>query len=962
MEPSVEITPELLAGFIDEADEYLGTLSELLMQFEEEAAAGPISFTEGEKLDQMNEMFRAAHSLKGLSGAFGFSEMNSLNHRMETLFDEAKMGKRSLDSQAFESLLTAQGVIQEQVEELKSPTGAEIDVTESMEQLQAILDSTDSAAGEAAPSISSAQADAPAGEVCEPPPAQLASTEQGVPASVLDDPELRAIFIQSTEEDVEKLSQVLLKIEEAATEEITTEAFRIAHTIKGSCGAAGLTDAQDLTHRMETLIDQLRCGELSISDQLMATLFAVADRVREVVEQVKTDCYSAWPPERIEELFAKWIPGGAGSTDPTTVEPDASASDPGDGDFDIPAEFLSGERQGLLVRVEFDLGNPESALQPFLIHNKLNDLGVVAISQPDMEKDTGEEPIATLKSLVAVEQATEESAQQLQVLLSTFEVLSATVKVVGDTPESADAPPRKAEISDDTQVQQPVEQAASASAQSRGATAEPEKAASPRKPAGAPKSPVVQETIRVDVDRLDQLMNLGGELIINRSQFSQIERTLKDVFTGKDHSVAADDVAHRLQNLADEVRELNEKHNGIGKTIGDLVEAICQGYEPVRQSIACLKDQRPTMHSLSEAVNTLGRVSDTMQKQIMGTRMVPVGPLFTRFKRVIRDIAKNLNKKIDYQIEGEHTELDKKMIDELGDPLTHMIRNSVDHGIETPDERTKAGKNPTGTVKIEAYHQGNSICIRLSDDGKGIDVEAIRKKIVEKNVVSESQASQLTEKELVQYVFHPGMSTAKTVSDVSGRGMGMDIVISKITNLNGTVEVDSVAGQGTTVTIKLPLTLAIITSLLSRIGGEVYAIPLEAVAEIVTVNQAHTNSVQGKKVVTVRGRVIPIFMLEQLLDMESIDVKTRTQDNEEWTLVILGTDTSRMALVVDELLGQEDIVIKSLADNFENIPGFVGATIMGDGRVALILDPTYLQDDSKRQAGSAELKKKEVPA
>ena len=212
MEPSIEITPELLAGFIDEADEYLGTLSELLMQFEDEAAAGPISFTDAEKHDQMNEMFRAAHSLKGLSGAFGFSEMNSLNHRMETLFDEAKMGKRSLDSRALESLLTAQGVIQDQVEELKSPTGAEIDVTEAMEQLQAILDSADTAAGEVAPSDSSTQAGPPDGDVGEATPAQLESPTRCVPASVLDDPDLRSIFILSTEEDIEELSQVLLKI------------------------------------------------------------------------------------------------------------------------------------------------------------------------------------------------------------------------------------------------------------------------------------------------------------------------------------------------------------------------------------------------------------------------------------------------------------------------------------------------------------------------------------------------------------------------------------------------------------------------------------------------------------------------------------------------------------------------------------------------------------------------------
>ena len=224
---------------------------------------------------------------------------------------------------------------------------------------------------------------------------------------------------------------------------------------------------------------------------------------------------------------------------------------------------------------------------------------------------------------------------------------------------------------------------------------------------------------------------------------------------------------------------------------------------------------------------------------------------------------------------------------------------------------------------------------------------------VDQEVVTESQASQLTDKELVQYIFHPGMTTAKTVSDVSGRGMGMDIVISKIKNLNGTVEVDSVAGAGTTVTIKLPLTLAIITSLLSKIGGEVYAIPLEAVNEIVTVTQGEINSIQGQKVITVRERVIPVYLLEQLLETDQTELKTHSRNSEEWTLIILGEGAGRLGLVVDELLGQEDIVIKSLAENYANVPGFAGATIMGDGRVAMILDPLYLQADSSRRLETA---------
>lgn len=949
MEPSVEITPELLAGFIDEADEYLVSLGEMLMQIEEEAAAGPLSFAEGEKLDLMNVMFRAAHSLKGLSGAFGFAEMNSLNHRMETLFDEARMGKRALDSHSIEALLNAQGVIQSQVEQLRESGIIDIDVTESMSQLQAVLDSDATAGEQPADTESEEQSDTTVDtEPTEAAGEQPEAPGGSVPASVLDDPELRAIFIQTTEEDVEELSQKLLKIEEAMDEELATEVFRIAHTIKGACGAAGLSDAHDLTHRMETLLDQIRGGQITINDGLMSTLFAVTDRLRAVVEEVKQDRYVAWGEDQICALFGgmddKAADGVTGQADSSAAPMSASGSDA----FEIPPEMRTGQSDMLAVRVEFDPDNPESVLQPYLISNKLKDLGAIVYSDPDMDKDSGDEQITTLKAVVAVDHCDEDSVKVLQELLASFEVASVAVSIV-----------RARQEQDDNREPHEVEAVQAKSPESPAADKkEPANTKKPasktqKKPAGAQKAPLVQETVRVDVERLDQLMNLGGELVINRSQFSQIERKFRGVFECKDQSFVADDITQRLEMLQEHVQGLKGQNDAACKTIGDLVETISQDFTTIRGAIKDVEDQRPAMHNLSEAVNTLGRISDTMQKQIMGTRMVPVGPLFTRFKRVVRDIAKSLGKKIDYQIVGEHTELDKKMIDELGDPLTHMIRNSADHGIESSDDRIKAGKDPVGVVKIEAYHQGNTICIRLSDDGKGIDVEAVRRKIVDQEIVTESQASQLTDKELVQYIFHPGMTTAKTVSDVSGRGMGMDIVISKITNLNGTVEVDSVVGEGTTVTIKLPLTLAIITSLLSKIGGEVYAIPLEAVNEIVTVSQGETNSIQGKKVIIVRERVIPVYLLEQLLETDQVELKTHSRDSKEWTLVILGEGAGRLGLVVDELLGQEDIVIKSLAENYANVPGFAGATIMGDGRVALILDPLYLQADGSRRLDTA---------
>lgn len=956
MQASTDITPELLAGFIDEADEYLATLSELLLQLEDEAAEGPINFVAGEKQELMNVMFRAAHSLKGLSGAFGFAEMNSLNHRMETLFDEARMGKRDLDLKSIEALLTSQAVIQDQVEELKDPSDKEIDVTDAMNSLQAILDSADNVADDSA--ASDGDASASPSDSAEPA-GETAPDASAVPETVLDDPELKAIFLQTTEDDIEDLNQNLLKLEESAEQDLLTETFRIAHTIKSACGAAGLSDAHDLTHRLETRFDQLLSGSLSLSDSLMATFLGVADRLREVIDQIKQGSYEPWTQDQIEDLFGpeNETADSAKATMQGAEEQSSAASDP------QVSGALSEGQCGYHVQIGFDPENPETDLQVYLVYNKLKDLGQVISSQPDMEGDIPDAPFTSMEVVIATEQANDEHAAQLKTLLETFIVKSVSVKTLGaDSPDGTGSnAPQEPEVSEaEPAVLQKEETIAPTKDVPQAPPSAPEKQKTPPTPPAAKKqkAPAVQETIRVDVERLDQLMNFGGELVINRARFSQIERQFKEVFEGKDHSFVAEDIAERLHRLKENVREFDTA-SGPGKVLAEQIDGLGDDFDSIRQVLGRIREKRSNMHSLTEAVNTLGRLSDSIQKQIMGTRMVPVGPLFTRFKRVVRDAAKSLGKKIDYQILGEQTELDKKMIDELSDPLTHMIRNSVDHGIETPEVRIKAGKPATGTLRLEAYHQGNNICIRLQDDGKGIDIAAIRAKIVQKELATEAQAQQFTDREIVQYIFHPGMSTAEKVSDLSGRGMGMDIVTTKIASLNGLVEVDTQAGEGTTVIIKLPLTLAIITSLLSRIGSETYAIPLESVSEIVTISPEDMNSIQKQKVITVRGHVIPVFRLEDLLGITIPSLKTDCTDDQDWTLVILGTGAERIGLVVDQMIGQEEIVIKSLSENYTNIPGFAGATIMGDGRISLILDPTFLLDPSKR-ASSATADRKEV--
>jgi two-component system chemotaxis sensor kinase CheA len=369
----------------------------------------------------------------------------------------------------------------------------------------------------------------------------------------------------------------------------------------------------------------------------------------------------------------------------------------------------------------------------------------------------------------------------------------------------------------------------------------------------------------------------------------------------------------------------------------EAIQRQMQQYDHVRTSI----------NELLEAVHQLDRVSDGIQKCVMDTRMVPIGPLFTRFKRVVRDISRSNNKEIRLVIHGENTELDKRMIDELGDPLIHIIRNSADHGIELPEVRTAAGKPAEGTIELDAMHRGNSIVIQIKDDGKGLDSAKIRAKAVQKGLMSQADADALTDQQAYQLIWEAGLSTAEKITEVSGRGMGMDIVRSKIEDISGTVELDSQPGVGTTITIKLPLTLAILPSLLAEIDGNVYAVPVETVSEIVQVAKDDITRVHSLDTAIVRGRVISLVRLSQLFEWNQPCIEdTELEASDDITLVIVGSDGKEIGLVVDKLIGEEDVVIKSLAENYRNVEGVAGASILGDGRVSLILDVGALVERS----------------
>ncbi|MBG3877181.1 chemotaxis protein CheA, partial [Desulfovibrio oxamicus] len=393
-------------------------------------------------------------------------------------------------------------------------------------------------------------------------------------------------------------------------------------------------------------------------------------------------------------------------------------------------------------------------------------------------------------------------------------------------------------------------------------------------------------TIRVDHEKLDHLMNLIGELIINRNRYTMLARRLED-----DTNVVIAEVAQ----------------------------------------------------DLSETTYAMARISDDLQDTIMKVRMVPVSSVFSRFPRLVRDLSRKSGKEVDLILEGEETELDKSVVEVIGDPLVHLIRNAVDHGVESEDERVAKGKKGKGKVTLRAYHKGNSVAIEIEDDGKGIDPEKMREVAVRKGIISPDEAKAMDDREAMELIFAPGFSSAEKITDISGRGVGMDVVRTNIKNLKGSVSIHSEIGKGTRFTLSLPLTLAIIDALMVNVAGEMYAIPLDAVSETTKIEARRLTDVKGRKAVTLRGEVLGIASLSELLGLPKGDKQ------DVLSVVVIHDNDRRLGLVVDRLLERQEIVIKPLGAYLGDLKGISGATIMGDGSVILILDPheVYMMATSK---------------
>lgn len=678
-------------------------------------------------------------------------------------------------------------------------------------------------------------------------------------------------FLDEATEQLQNLNDLLLSLENnPQSEEIVTDIFRIAHTLKGMSATMGFEKIAHLTHAMEDMFDLVRKREIDLQEEDVTLLFSCLDLLTVGVENIREgggegDIDIASLADKIHVRIS--------GTPQEEVRHDAEES------AQVPLTDQEMEwvhkahSQGLEIYkivVYLDDACLLKAARAYMAIARAGDMGDVIKTVPpveELEQESFQEGFVLYLATISSEKEVEETLERIS------EVRKVTVEHISDLDFSSEAEkdrgiPEDLERSMDLEEEEEemMEEKASPSKNvGSGGKALPPATDQPKRPASTGG-----RTVRVDIGRLDKLMNLVGELVIGRA---------------------------RIERLALEAK---------------------------------LKD-------FDEPLSQLGRISGEIQELVTKLRMVPISFVFDRFPRIVRDLSKSMGKEINLVIEGKETELDRTVIDEIGDPMVHLIRNAVDHGVETPEERKKAKKPKQGTVFIAAYQEGNGVIIEVRDDGKGIDTKVVRKKAVERGMLTPEEAAALTEEETIRLVFLPGFSTAKEVTDVSGRGVGMDAVKSKVESLGGQFQVESAVGKGTRVLIRLPLTLAIVLALLIQVGDETYAISLENVEETLLVQKDEIKYVHGTPVTNVRGEILSLKRLSTILRAEAKD-----GDAQEYPVVVVKLGRNRVGFIVDELVGQQEIVIKPLGKLLSKVRGMAGATILGDGNVALILDVASL--------------------
>lgn len=692
------------------------------------------------------------------------------------------------------------------------------------------------------------------------------------------------IFIDETKEHLQNLSQQLMVLEEEPENADTiNEIFRAAHSLKGMAGTMGYKRMQSLTHIMENVLSEIRTGKMKVNAELVDVLFQCLDALEAYLDNItQTQDEGTEDNEPIIARLNAFLNGEVVNETKAAAGKESNASGATEkvkdiklAEFEIKAikEALQKNMNVFKLEVHVDENCILKAARAFLVFKALEELGEIIKSEPPVQDIEDEKfdldfslYVVTVKEMSVVKAAVENVSEIRKVL----------IEAVTEAPAMADTE-EEAKVDKKEEVESSVAETGTVvPVASKNEVAAPKNATAPAAPANgkAAGKPVVNRSVRVDIEKLDVLMNLVSELII-----------------AKNGLVAASST-----------------------------------------------EEGTTTQTFNEQIEYLERVTTNLHESVMKVRMMPIENTTQKFPKMVRDLSKKLNKQMKLTITGEDTELDRTVIDEIGDPLMHLLRNSADHGLESAEVREARGKDPVGSIWLNAYQDGNNVVIEVKDDGNGIDVESVKNKAIEKGTITPEQGEVMTDKEIIDLLFKPSFSTAKAVTDVSGRGVGLDVVKTKIESLGGDIEVKTKLGEGSTFIIRLPLTLAIIQSLMVEVGQEKYAISLGNIQTIEDVPVTDIKYVQSKEVINLRGTVIPLVRLDSILDIEPSEEQV-----ESLTAVIVKKGDKQAGLIVDRLIGQQEIVIKSLGKYINNNSKIIsGATILGDGEVALILDANAL--------------------
>ena len=633
--------------------------------------------------------------------------------------------------------------------------------------------------------------------------------------------EIMEDFLIEAFELIEQIDHDLVELEANPEDlELLNRIFRVAHTVKGSSSFLNFDVLTELTHHMEDVLNKARKGELKITPDIMDVVLESVDMMKGLLESIRDNGSDAAAGIDIKNICVRLTQISEGEAPSAAAEaPAAPAPEP--------------------------VKEPEPAAPAEEAAPEVSDAELSKLSDSEVE--------AEIERLLKVRKAEDQARRASKGIAPKSPEEIAPAASAAPAPAAKPAPSR-------------------------------ERDADKKVPAASSSSAVAQEqTIRVEVKRLDHLMNLIGELVLGKN---------------------------RLLKIYDDVEERYEGEK--------------------------------FLEELNQVVSSLSLVTTDIQLAVMKTRMLPIAKVFNKFPRMIRDLSRDLGKQIDLEISGEETELDKSIVEEIGDPLVHIIRNSCDHGIEDPETRKAMGKPEKGLVQLKAYNEGNHIVVEIVDDGKGLDADMLKSKSIEKGIITEREADAMSEKEAFGLIFRPGFSTAAKVTNVSGRGVGMDVVKTNIEKLNGIIDIESEVGKGTVMKLKIPLTLAIIQSLLVGTQEEFYAIPLASVLETVRVPIDDIYTIDGKNVLRLRDEVLSLVRLSDVFGVEKV-----FDGGDHTYVVIIGVAEAKLGIIVDTLVGQEEIVIKSMGDYLQNIPGIAGATIRGDGRVTLIIDVGAMMEMAK---------------